>query len=235
MRIKSTLFFLVVLIGMLFTGCSQSKFVVAPPFTNVDKISKIETGQSKEDINTTLGIKPFDILYLNDGNFMCYYNYRLEERRINIDNSSKNRDTGSGATLSSDEAQTAGEPFYTEWRRVYINFKDGKVTHYTTDAGLRGANYIQLVNGTIRLLNKQELKIENFYAQSVYKSDININSQSGQNHDVESIDVEKVLFQLKYNGKFMGMKNVTKYNSSFNFKRKRKGYGATVEIENFEQ
>jgi hypothetical protein len=220
---KFTFHYVCVFLLVLLAGCSQSKFVVAPPFTNVDKISKIETGQSKEDINTTLGIKPFDILYLNDGNFMCYYNYRLEERRINIDNSSKNRDTGSGATLSSDEAQTAGEPFYTEWRRVYINFKDNKVTHYTTDAGLEGANYIQLVNGTIKLLNKQELKIENFYTQSIIQSDVNINSENGKSTTSESIDIEKVLFQLKHNGMFMGTKNVTKNNSSFNLKKKRKG------------
>jgi hypothetical protein len=215
MKFKAKPFFLLLATGILFARCSQSKFVVAPPFTNVDKIAKIETGQSKDDVNNVLGIKPFDILYMNNGDYLCFYNYRLEERRINIDNSSKNRDSGSGSTLSSEGGQTTGDAFYTEWRRVYINFKDNKVTHFTTDAGLEGANYIQLVNGTIRLLSKQELKVENFYSQSLINSDVNINSQNSQNNGTgSSIDVEKVLFQLKYNGKFMGTKNVTKKKQS---------------------
>lgn len=190
------------LIGLVLSSCSQSKFIVAPPFTDVEKISKIEIGQTKEDVNKTLGISPYDILYLTDGDYMCYFNYRLVDRKINIDNSNKNRNEGSGATLSSQEAQTKGEPFFTEWRRVYVNFTDGKVSHYTTDAGLEDANYIQLVNGTIKLLNKEDLKLANFYQYQNQGGGITINNESTGDNSSETIDLDKILFQLKLNGKF---------------------------------
>lgn len=189
-------------IGLVLSSCSQSKFIIAPPFTDVEKISKIEIGQTKEDVNKTLGISQYDVLYLAAGDYMCYYNYRLVDRKIIIDNSDKNIQKGSGATLSSQEAQTAGEPFFTEWRRVYVNFTDGKVSHYTTDAGLEGANYIQLVNGVIKLLNKEDLKLSNFYQYQSEAGGITINNESTEDNSSEAIDLEKILFQLKLNGKF---------------------------------
>lgn len=204
-KIKGNAILALVLLGMVITSCSQSKFIVAPPFTDVEKISKIEIGQSKEDVNKTLGISPYDVLYLNEGDYMCYYNYRLVDRKINVDNSNKNRNAGNGATLSSEKAQTVGEPFYSEWRRIYVNFVDGKVSHFVTDAGLEDANYIQLVNGTIKLFGKEDLVLSNFYNQDV----ININSGGGSSQDgkiqtngTKSLNIDALLFQLKYNGKF---------------------------------
>jgi hypothetical protein len=206
---KVNLLIVISAFGIFITSCSQSKFVVAPQFTDVEKISKIETGQSLDDVNEKLGIKPYDVLYLNDGGYMCYYNYRLLDRKINIDNSTKNRNNGSGATLSSELSQKTGEPFYSEWRRIYINFQDGKLTDYVTDAGLEDANYIQLVNSTIRLLSKEDLQMENFYNQNCCPgSSINLGTdgqgQSGGNNQAETkvLNLEKLLFQLKYNGKF---------------------------------
>ena len=195
--------------GTLITSCSQSKFVVAPPFTDVEKISKIEAGQTIDDVHEKLGIKPYDVLYLNDGDYMCYYNYRLLDRKINIDNSTKNRNNGAGATLASELSQTTGELFYSEWRKIYINFQNGKLTDYVTDAGLEDANYIQLVNGAIRLLSKEDLQMENFYKQNCCSgSSINLGSeglgQSGGSNQIESkaLNLEKLLFQLKFNGQF---------------------------------
>ena len=190
------------LCGAVLSSCSQSKFIVAPPFTDVEKISKIEIGQTKNDVNKTLGISPYDILYLTGEDYMCYYNYRLLDRKINIDNSNKNRNEGTGATLSSQEGQSKGEPFFSEWRRIYVNFKDGKVTHHTTDAGLEDANYIQLVNGTVKLLNQEDLKLSNFYQYQNEGGGINIRNESTESNSTEAIDLEKILFQLKLNGKF---------------------------------
>jgi len=216
---KFNLIYTLILSGFLITSCSQSKFIVAPPFTDVEKISTIETGQSKDDVNKTLGIKPYDLLYLNEGDFLCYYNYRLVGRKVNIDNSIKNRTKGSGATLSSNKAQTTGEPFYTEWRKVYINFKDGKVTHFTTDAGLRNSNYIQLVNGTIKLLNKEDIKLNNFYERSITPG-IKINAESSsEGCCTESIDIDKILFQLKRNGEFKNVGDANNFNWMKNNKK----------------
>ena len=208
---KLNLIYTLILCGFLITSCSRSRFIVAPPFTDIEKISTIKTGQSKDEVNKALGIQPYDLLYLNEGDFLCYYNYRLVGRKVNIDNSQKNRTKGSGETLSSNKAQTAGEPFYTEWKKIYINFKNGKLTHYTTDAGLRNSNYIQLVNGTIKLLNKDELKLDNFHERNI-GSGININAESSsESCCTESIDIDKILFQLKRNGEFKNIGDANKF------------------------
>lgn len=233
---KLNLIFNLIVAGFLITSCSQSRFIVAPPFTDIEKISTIETGQSKDEVNKALGIQPYDLLYLNEGDFLCYYNYRLVGRKVTIDNSLKNRTKGSGETLSSNKAQTAGEPFYTEWRKIYINFKNGKVTHYTTDAGLRNSNYIQLVNGTIKLLNKEDLKLENFYERNI-SSGVNINAESSsENCCTESIDIDKILFQLKRNGQFRGVRSVTKYSWNWNSKRRRsRGADGSMKVESYKE
>lgn len=192
-------FLLVILIS---SSCSQSKYVVAPPFTDVEKISKIELGQSKEKVNEILGISPYDVLFHNGGNYVCLYNYRLLDRRLGIDNSKNNIENGPGTTLSSQEGQTSGVPFYSEWKRIYVNFENGVVKHYATDTGLEDANYIGLVNGTIKLLNSKDLDLKNFYSNpSIVIPSNNLPSNSGTSSN-ESLDIEKILFPLKSNGKF---------------------------------
>jgi len=208
---KFNLIYTLIISGFLITSCSQSKFIVAPPFTDAEKISKIEKGQTKDDVNKILGITPYDVLYLKDGDYIFSYNYRLMDRRIQIDNRNKNIKQDS-ATVASEKAQTFGKPFYTEWRKVYVNFKDNKLTNYVTDAGLEDAHYIQLVNGTISLLNKTDLEIDNFYlrnnANYFGSNDININTD-GTNGNMDCcpaedkrLDLDRLFYQLKYNGKF---------------------------------
>ena len=71
---KFNLIYTLIISGFLITSCSQSKFIVAPPFTDAEKISKIEKGQTKDDVNKILGITPYDVLYLKDGDYMFSYN-----------------------------------------------------------------------------------------------------------------------------------------------------------------
>lgn len=158
---------LILLMGMV--SCSSSRFVVAPPFTSVNNISNLKTGQTFEEVNQVLGIPAYDILYSSGKDFLCFYNYRILDRKINIDAPSAHNtlmSTVHEESLSSEKAQITGEAFYSEWRRVYINFKDGKVSHYITNAGLQGANYIALINGTIKLLNEKPVEYSHFSKNS---------------------------------------------------------------------
>ena len=147
------------------SSCSSTQFVVAPPFTSVTNISNLKTGQTFDEVNNILGITAYDILYSSGKDFLCFYNYRILDRKINIDHPSAHNtlmSTTNEESLSSEKAQVTGEIFYTEWRRVYINFKDGKMSHYITTNGLKGANYIALINGTIKLLNDKPLEYSHF-------------------------------------------------------------------------
>ena len=211
--------FLLFSVTIILGSCSQSKFIVAPPFTDVDKISKIEVGQTKDNVSDILGIQPYDILYLDGGNYMCYYNYRLLDRMVAIDNRRKNIEKGSasimasatGNTMASEKAQTIGVPFYTEWKKVYVNFENGAVSHYVTDVGVEDANYLGLVNGTIKLLNSKDIDMKNFFtskfccpSSSVLLNTVPLSTAPSNTEcpENEYLDLDKVLFPLKYNGKF---------------------------------
>jgi hypothetical protein len=218
--------FFTILISSLIS-CSQSKFVVAPAFTSVDKISKISQGDDFDKVNSLLGVGPYDIIYLNNNDFLCYYNYRLLERKMNIDNSNKNRKANKDNHLSSETSQTFGSPFYTDWKKLYVSFSNGSLSHYTSDTGMERANYIQLVNGTITLLNKKDLlELNNFYEigsptlLNPIVGDPNKLIENGTGQDVR-IDVDKLLFQLDKNGRFC---ESTKSNKSFipNFSKRIK-------------
>jgi hypothetical protein len=201
-RCKFTIPVCLVLV-MISAGCNMSKFVVAPPFTDVEKIGKVEIGKSYDEVNQSLGIKPYDVLYLNDGNQLYYYNYRLLERKINVTNSRIKAVKGTNDNLSSQVAQTFGEPFYTEWRRLYVNFIDGKVANFTTDSGLKNANYIALVNGSIKLLSSTDLKLNHFFTPN-QNMIFGENGNIIRNEDTQNgnLDIDKILFPLKYNGSF---------------------------------
>ena len=197
------------------------RFVVAPPFTSVENIITLSQGQTIEQVNSSLGIQAYDILYLNDGNMLCFYNYRLLDRKINIQSKSAYNEQfkdSDDESLSSLKSQTAGKPFYSEWKRLYVNFKDGKLTHFITDGGLEDANYIVLVNGTLKLLNSKSLefahfsKLSNFVfpqvEQSIQPASAPKGAQTQSNNNSTTIldkdrdVIENLLFPLKYNGTF---------------------------------
>jgi hypothetical protein len=84
---------------------------------------------------------------------------------------------------------------------------------------LRNSNYIQLANGTIKLLNKDDLKLDNFHERNI-GSGININAESSSKSCcTESIDIDKILFQLKRNGEFKNVGDTNKFGWGKNNKK----------------
>lgn len=148
---------------MLLGSCSNKGFLVAPEFTNIDKIIKLETGMTLEEVNTELRIRPFDAYNLDDNNLTLVYNYRLKERRIPVTNYGvyvNLYDDAVNKSVHSEDAQKNGTVFYTKWKRLFVHFKDGKCAGYITDSGREDANHLALINGSIRLLREDsKLKI----------------------------------------------------------------------------
>ena len=79
-----------ILISIFISSCTSRNFVVAQSFTSVDKITLLEPGQNLNEVNGKLNVEQYDIVSGGDI-FLCYYNYRLLERKIPIANSNKNR------------------------------------------------------------------------------------------------------------------------------------------------
>ena len=146
------------LIALVISSCTSRNFVVAPSFTNVQKISSLEKDQNLQEVNNLLNVEPYDIVSGGDI-FLCYYNYRLLERKIPIANSNKNRSINDldSQSLNSELSQITGAKFYTEWKKLYVFFKDGKLASFITSDGLNDANYLMLVNGSIKLLSEKDL------------------------------------------------------------------------------
>jgi outer membrane protein assembly factor BamE (lipoprotein component of BamABCDE complex) len=82
-RIIKNITFLLATIVLV--ACSNKKFMVAPEFTNVQKISSLKRGMSVEEVNKALGITPFDAIFDLD-DLLLSYNYRLKKRRIPVTN-----------------------------------------------------------------------------------------------------------------------------------------------------
>jgi len=212
---KKKLVFVLLISVVLLEGCANKNFVVAPTFTNVKKISTLQMGQSLNEVNQSLGIYPFDVITLSEGDLICQYKYRIMERRIPMSNGGEfHRFTEADSmSLSSELAQTYGKVFYTDWKDLYVSFKGGKLVSYTTTSGLERANYILLVNGAIKLLKDKPLEFSHFTENNAMQFFVDPKSSYGIGGDQKDRNiVDKILFPLEKDGKFKTFgKSTTKF------------------------
>jgi len=213
MKIK---FVFILSISMLILeSCANKNFLIAPTFTNVKKISTLQLGQSLNEVNQVLGIYPYDVMTLSEGDLICQYKYRIMERKIPISNKNEfHRFSESDSlSLSSELAQTYGKVFYTDWKDLYVSFKGGKLVSYTSTSGLERANYIMLVNGTIKLLKEKPLEYSHFSENNMFGlNQLNLDSK-GSNNGFDSKDrniVNQILFPLDKDGKFKAFGKTSK-------------------------
>ncbi len=150
MKRKILNFSLIILLGSCAT---MSK--VAPPFTNVEKISKLKMGTTLSVVNSTLDIPPYNILSMQeDGSGIYAYNYRLLVRKATVPEG-----TDGDNLLHSEQYNTAGEPKYKdEIKTVIAVFKEGKLSAIHTTEGWDKAEYLMVVNNNLKLLTKQDLE-----------------------------------------------------------------------------
>ena len=214
---------------LLLESCANKNFLVAPTFTNVKKIASLQFGQSLNDVNQALGIYPYDVIALSEGDLICQYKYRIMERKIPISNRGEfHRFTEADSlSLSSELAQTYGKIFYTDWKDLYVSFKGGKLVSYTSTSGFERANYILLVEGTIKLLKDKPLQYSHFGVSNFSSNtqlymgdkskkntqfylDGNPNNGSSVLSDSSVLDLNKILFPLDKDGKFKSFGNATK-------------------------
>ncbi len=70
-----TLLFLMIIV---FSGC----IVKGPKYSHVEKVMKLNNGMTLDEVNTTLGLKPYDLKSIDSvGNKVLLYKYRLTDRR----------------------------------------------------------------------------------------------------------------------------------------------------------
>lgn len=199
---------------LLLESCANKNFLVAPTFTNVKKIASLQLGQSLNEVNQALGIYPYDVIALSEGDLICQYKYRIMERKIPLSNRGEFHrfSEADSLSLSSELAQTYGKVFYTDWKDLYVSFQNGKLVSYTSTSGLERANYIMLVNGTIKLLKDKPLEYSHFTENNSYVlpwsngENVKLPSSDGKDRDI----LNRILFPLDKDGKFKSFGKTSK-------------------------
>jgi hypothetical protein len=127
---------------------------VAPPFTNVEKISKLKMGTTLSVVSSTLDIPPYNILSMQeDGSGIYAFNYRLKVRKTSVPEGKEGENL-----LHSEQYNTAGEEKYEdEIKTVITVFKEGKLSAIHTTEGWEKAEYLMIVDNNLKLLTKQDL------------------------------------------------------------------------------
>jgi len=137
------------LIIVMLSTISCSRWI-APPYTNVDKLSNIQIGATLQQVNNELGIEPYDVYYKGKEDFIVIYNYRVKDRIMKVSNDYEN-------TIHSDISQTNGSEWYGEKYFCYIYFKDKKVKSIITDLGKTKSEDILVKNNNIFLIQKDKI------------------------------------------------------------------------------
>jgi hypothetical protein len=162
---KCSIIIVITGIALVLGSCSNKRFLIAPEFTNIEKVSKIETGMSVERVNSILNISPYDAYILDQHNLTLVYNYRIKERRVPITNYGeyvKLYDDAVNKSIHTEAAQKAGTVFYTEWRKLYVHFKKRKCVGFITGPEklkpfaelIADANSLEVMYGSIRSIRE---------------------------------------------------------------------------------
>jgi len=143
------------LIGtLLFSSCAK---LVAPPYSTVEKIVRINPGMTAAEVSSTLGIPPFDLYHMaGDGSTVHLYFYKVKER--------KNK----GCSLlmkdyySKEENLTVGNSYYTTEKKLYVLFQNGKVASLVTETGREDSEDLLVQNNTIQFIAKSNRHALNY-------------------------------------------------------------------------
>jgi hypothetical protein len=141
---KNLIYFLSI---VLFTACSRW---IAPPYSNVEKLSGIRTGMSLPEVNNTLGIEPYDIYFKGNNDYIVIYSYRVKDRLMVMSGDFNN-------TIHSDISQNNGKDWYGDNYFCYVYFKNNKVRSLITDAGKLNSEEILIKNNNLLLIQKKKL------------------------------------------------------------------------------
>ncbi len=140
----------------------QSKWN-APTYTNVKKISELKPGMTLTQVNSKLGIQPYN-MYMTDenNNTIVLYNYRTLERKIVVDNDIRQH------TQGNESSQTKGDLWYSSTSStIYILFADNKMKFLISDKGREEVEYLIIKDNTIRFIAKND--ISSIYQENVVK------------------------------------------------------------------
>ena len=118
-KIKNTL----LLLGVFVVSIASAQKIQKEHFTTIDKLFYVELGMTSDEVQSTLGVEPFDFYQnLSEGEMIVEYRYLHKKLQI------KSKDNN--------YVKSKGEDYYTDPSSIYCTYdKEGKLIAYYTDAG----------------------------------------------------------------------------------------------------
>lgn len=149
---------LLLIIPFLLGSCSKW---IAPPYTSVDRMLDIQKGMTLMEVDETLGIKPYNMLHLNENTAVFEYHYRLKDRDVNkISNYKK--------FIHEERSQTGGKEWFTKPSKFYVLFENEGFSTMLTENGLKHSDYLLLRNNNLIMVSESELVDFNLYEDASY-------------------------------------------------------------------
>src|ERR1035437_2243442 len=158
----------------LMTAFSCSRYI-APPFTDVVKVSQLKPNMKVKQVIDVLGIEPYDIFYMQKtGAQMLSFNYRLK-KRITYQYNTVNALEVQRLT-SNEESQKAGDLYYDKnYQTVYTMIsKDGDLLSYLTTSGVANKGGLIVIGNTIQRYDEKNINA----LDSIYNKASNPNYNS---------------------------------------------------------
>lgn len=156
MKKKQFISLSILAICLFFGSCAV---YVAPPFTDVMKITQVKPKMKFKQVVDILGVEPYDIYHVEEsGAMLATFNYRLKKRIMKPN--TLNRDEFTRQTTN-ENSQTAGDLYYEkDYKTLHVLFsKDGEVVSYLTSDGIDFSNLIVITGNTIKYANEKEVNL----------------------------------------------------------------------------
>lgn len=159
---------LAVMVLSLTTIFSCSRYV-APPFTDVSKVTQIKTGMKVKQVADILGIEPYDVFYTQEtGAQVLSFNYRLKNRIMYIYNTVNHTEVN--RQTSDENSQKAGDTYYDKnYRTLYAMFnKEGDLTSYITTSGENDKGKLLVIDNTIKYFDEKNTTLVDSLYQKAF-------------------------------------------------------------------
>jgi len=179
---------------LMAVSCSR---YIAPPFTDVTKISQLKPNMKVKQTIDILGVEPYDIFYMQEtGAQMLSFNYRLKKRIMYVYNTVNYLEVQ--RQTSNEESQKAGDLYYDKkYQTVYAMFsKEGDLVSYLTTNGVSAGSSLIVTGNTIQYIDEKNVNM----------LDSNYNKTFNPNYNNKPYNIN-----LNRDGSFEGAKPIKKW------------------------
>lgn len=172
----------------MFTSCATW---VAPSYTSVDKMLRVEKGMTPEQVDETLGVKPYNMLHRNDSTALFEYHYRIKDRDIN-------NISDPNEFMHTEESQKVGEPWYTNPSKFYVLFEQDRFATLITETGLKNSDYLLLRNNNLFLVSQSDLVDLDLWKNAAYLHKTDKTSRSPKTRLAKSYTPKRIKHYILY-------------------------------------